>query len=156
MTEQLSNSSHSPILQLRKPRPRKIDIQKIVYAKHEFHLNVIVAFWPHHAACRILVSQPGTERRLWQWKHWVLTTRLPGNSLMPMFFWSKLCSLCTIPNCLLYFLNIYRILALRTCLRSAWHIVDVQKYLLNEWMSHTKFLALWSNGEHNLLGDVNM
>ena len=34
----------------------------------------------HHIACRILVSQPEIEPRLQQWKHWVLTTELQGNS----------------------------------------------------------------------------
>ena len=40
-------------------------------------------------ACRILVPQPGTDPRSWQWKHWVLTTEPPGNSLMPLLFLLK-------------------------------------------------------------------
>ena len=38
-------------------------------------------FWPHCTVCGILVHQPGNEPGPQQWKHWVLTTGLPGNSL---------------------------------------------------------------------------
>ena len=34
----------------------------------------------HNATCEISVSWPGTEPRPRQWKHWILTTRPPGNS----------------------------------------------------------------------------
>ena len=39
-----------------------------------------------HAACRILIPQPGIEPGPRQWKRWDLTTELPGNSL-PALFW---------------------------------------------------------------------
>ena len=35
---------------------------------------------PLHHIPRILVSQPGIEPRLQQWKYWALTTELQGNS----------------------------------------------------------------------------
>ena len=43
-------------------------------------------FWPHHAACRILAPQPGTEPRPWQWmclspNHWT-TREFP-------FYWTR-------------------------------------------------------------------
>ena len=43
-------------------------------------------FWLYHAACRILVPQPGIEPKPQQWKCQVLTTGLPGNSLLFYFF----------------------------------------------------------------------
>ena len=50
----------------------------VVKIKHE---SKFFFFWPHPAACRILVPRPGTEPVPLQWKHGVLTTGLPGNSL---------------------------------------------------------------------------
>ena len=45
------------------------------------HFCCVFFFHPlHHMACKILASQPGTEPRQWQWKVWVLTTELQGNS----------------------------------------------------------------------------
>ena len=44
------------------------------------------SFRSHHAACRILVPQPGIELKPWQWKHWVLTPGSPGNSLVPLLY----------------------------------------------------------------------
>ena len=41
-------------------------------------------------ACRISVPWPGTEPRPWQWKHQILTTRLPGNSLTSLHKWMNL------------------------------------------------------------------
>ena len=40
----------------------------------------LFCLWPCHAACGILVPQPGTERRSWQGKHHVRTTGPLGNS----------------------------------------------------------------------------
>ena len=37
-------------------------------------------FWPHRAACGILVPRPGMEPAALQWKRWVLTTGPPGKS----------------------------------------------------------------------------
>ena len=37
-------------------------------------------FWLCSAACRVSVSGPRIEPRLWKWKHWILTTWPPGNS----------------------------------------------------------------------------
>ena len=42
-------------------------------------------FWPHCMACRILVPWPGIEPCPLQWKCRVLTTGLPGNSLVSLF-----------------------------------------------------------------------
>ena len=42
-------------------------------------------FWLHHVACRILVPQPRMEPGPWQWKHRVLTTGPPWNSLYTSF-----------------------------------------------------------------------
>ena len=41
---------------------------------------------PRCTACRILVPWPETESRPWQWKHQVLTTGPPGNSLPRSIF----------------------------------------------------------------------
>ena len=38
-------------------------------------------FWPRCVACAILVPWAGTEPGPWQWKHGLLTTGRPGNSL---------------------------------------------------------------------------
>ena len=42
--------------------------------------RLLLFFWPHRVACRILVPWPGNEPGPWQWKHRVLTTGLSGNS----------------------------------------------------------------------------
>ena len=39
-------------------------------------------FWPCHVACRILVPRPRIKPGPRQWEHWLLTTGLPGNSLL--------------------------------------------------------------------------
>ena len=44
-----------------------------------FPLQIFLS-WPHWAACRILVPRAGIELGPWQWKHQVLSTRLPANS----------------------------------------------------------------------------
>ena len=44
-------------------------------------------FWPHHAACSILVPQPGIEPGPQQWKRRVLTTGPPGNSRKCLYLW---------------------------------------------------------------------
>ena len=49
--------------------------------------------WPHHVACRILVPQPGTEPRPWQWmclspNHWT-TREFP-------FYWTRSLNECWI------------------------------------------------------------
>ena len=50
-------------------------------------LSVVTdSFQPCCMALRILVPQPGIEPGLLQWKHQVLTTGLPGNSLLFFFF----------------------------------------------------------------------
>ena len=43
-------------------------------------------FWPHCAACRILVPRPGIEPGQLQWKRQVLITALPGSSQEIYFF----------------------------------------------------------------------
>ena len=57
------------------------------------------------AQCRISVPWPDVEPRPQQWKHWIVTTRPPGNSLKTTYFFSifllllnlrKLCSICWI------------------------------------------------------------
>ena len=45
-----------------------------------YFLFFIFYFWPHSTACGISVPWPGIEPRPQQWKHWILTTRPPGNS----------------------------------------------------------------------------
>ena len=45
--------------------------------RHPLFLNF---FWLRSAACRISVSGPRIEPRLWKWKHQILTARPPGNS----------------------------------------------------------------------------
>ena len=40
---------------------------------------LFIYFWPHHAACGILVPQLKIEPRTWQQKCPALTTGLPGN-----------------------------------------------------------------------------
>ena len=44
--------------------------------------NLFLYFWLQCAVtcCGSSVPRPGTEPRLQTWKHWVLTTRPPGNS----------------------------------------------------------------------------
>ena len=50
-------------------------------------------FWPHHAACRILVSGPGIEPGPHQWKSRLLTTGPLGNFLhIPTCASSCVCS----------------------------------------------------------------
>ena len=44
-----------------------------------FYLFYLFIFWPHHAACEILVPQLKIEPRTWQQKCSALTTGLPGN-----------------------------------------------------------------------------
>ena len=43
-------------------------------------------FWQHHAACGILVPQPGIELHPLHWQHRVLTTEPPGKSQGCIFF----------------------------------------------------------------------
>ena len=39
------------------------------------YLAQIIFFFPQRqTACRILIPWPGIELKLWQWKHWILTT----------------------------------------------------------------------------------
>ena len=38
-------------------------------------------FWLHRIACGILVPDWGWNLHSWQWKHWIPSTGLPGNSL---------------------------------------------------------------------------
>ena len=44
------------------------------------------SFWPHRAACRISVPQPGIEPGPRQWKPRILTIRPPGNSQNSKFY----------------------------------------------------------------------
>ena len=46
-------------------------------------------FWPHHAACGMLVPQPGIEGGPRQGERGVLTTGLPGNSIFNMIIWHQ-------------------------------------------------------------------
>ena len=46
----------------------------------------VVFFWPHHAACGILVPQPGIEPRPPQWKLGILTSGPPGKSQIVRIF----------------------------------------------------------------------
>ena len=50
------------------------------------NVTIPIFFWSYHAACRILVPQPGIELKQWQGKHWVLSTGSPGNSLVPFLY----------------------------------------------------------------------
>ena len=45
-------------------------------------LGFLFVLWPCLTACGISVLQPGIEPGPWQWKHRILTTSPPGNSLM--------------------------------------------------------------------------
>ena len=45
-----------------------------------------VCFWPLHESWRISVPRSGIEAGPWQWKHQVITTELPGNSLGDNFW----------------------------------------------------------------------
>ena len=56
-----------------------IHLLSISYVTHFFCLFV---FWLHRMACRIFMSPPGIEPGPQQQKHRVLTTGLPGNSIM--------------------------------------------------------------------------
>ena len=47
----------------------------------------VCVFWPHRKACVIFVPRPGDEPGPQQWKHWIRTTGLPGNSLKKLFEW---------------------------------------------------------------------
>ena len=47
---------------------------------------IYLFFWLRHAACRILVPQPGVEPGPRQWKRGVLTPGPPGNSRRIYFF----------------------------------------------------------------------
>ena len=42
--------------------------------------GLFLLFWLHRVACGILVPRPEMDHRSLQWKHQVLTTRLPGKS----------------------------------------------------------------------------
>ena len=55
-----------------------------------------VCFWPLHESWRILVPRSGIETGPWQWKHQVITTELPGNSLGDNFW--KLISSSPLPD----------------------------------------------------------
>ena len=44
-----------------------------------FRCFIYLFFWPHHVTCGVLV--PSSFPIPQQWHRWVLTTRLPGNSL---------------------------------------------------------------------------
>ena len=51
-----------------------------------FKLDLLLYFsslsiWPCSMACKVLVPWPGIKSKPWLWKHWVLTTGPPGNSL---------------------------------------------------------------------------
>lgn len=52
------------------------------------HVLSFFPFWPHHASCRILFSQPGFEPRApgKQWKPRILTCGPPANSSCPFLF----------------------------------------------------------------------
>ena len=68
-------------------------------------------FWPHHAACRILIPQPGIEPRPCQWQHQVLIAGPPGNShyhtvLMTLALYYSLQSGSLIPPATFFFLMI--------------------------------------------------
>ena len=44
---------------------------------------------PCHAASGISVSPLGIESGPWQWKHWILSSRPPGSSLIPLIFFKR-------------------------------------------------------------------
>ena len=50
-----------------------------------FPLPFIFIILPHHTTCGILVPWPGIEPGPRQWKRWILTTGLPGNSCFKAF-----------------------------------------------------------------------
>ena len=60
--------------------------------------NFSLFLWPYCMACRVLVPWPGIEPRPWQWKHQVLTTGLPGNSLNLSNLWQFLYNLSCLLN----------------------------------------------------------
>lgn len=47
-----------------------------------FYFFFYLFTWPCRASCRILVPWPGIEPHLLQWKHGMLTTGVPGKSLL--------------------------------------------------------------------------
>ena len=58
-----------------------------LYGKVLSFTSILFFFWPCCMVCGILVPQPATEPGPQQWKCWVLTTGLPGNSLyVPSLF----------------------------------------------------------------------
>ena len=77
----------------------------------------VYIFWPHCMACGILVSWPGIEPVPCQWKRQVLTTALPGNSLMCIHLCSVIlfvlvslhcyCNLKVIRNCVIRSFSFY-------------------------------------------------
>ena len=63
----------------------------LLFFKWNAEQNVLIQFYlficPHHVACRLLVPHQALNPCRQQWKHGVLTTGLPGNSLV--FFFLK-------------------------------------------------------------------
>ena len=55
------------------------------FSQTAFILLLLLFFWLHHLAGRILVPNQGLNPGPLQWKHRVLTTAPPGNSLNLFF-----------------------------------------------------------------------
>lgn len=63
---------------------------------------VVVFFWRHHVACRILAPRPAIKLVPWHWKCWILTTGLSGKSLRASFLfniYSQIFCLCSRVKC---------------------------------------------------------
>ena len=58
----------------------------VIFFSCNVTIPIYIFFGSYHAACRILVPQPGIEFKPWQRKHWVLTPGSPGNSLVPFLY----------------------------------------------------------------------
>lgn len=76
------------------------ELALVLEAKEESFFFLLLPFlWPCLEAWRILVTPPGSEpmsAAVLQWKHGVLTTRPPGNSLDSLFFSEHTLVLCEI------------------------------------------------------------
>ena len=104
------------------------EIQILLWDFQEFF------FFLQCTACRILVPQPGMEPRVW--KHRVLTTGLPGNSL-EIFFWN-IFDLCWVESWLSW-------LVISTCNRRKLRHVEGflygEKFPKNIFMHEVSFLT---------------
>ena len=61
------------------------------FVNYFFTLLCLCFFWLWCPTCRILVLWPVMQLGPWQWKHWALTTQLPGCSLLWLYTFIWLC-----------------------------------------------------------------